>query len=422
MNQTHAGGAGAPESAEPGPVYGCATATAAPGGHPAGSSVEGGGGAPLPPSSRRQFLLGTGLTAAGLAAGAALGRDWRAARPAWMQPATAGPAMPMPPRPVEYTETDRAEWLVFRNRYITPEGRVIDTSANASHSEGQGVGMLGAQACDDPETFALIYEWTSHNLQRRPYDRLHAWRYRPGDANPVADLNNATDGDLLIAAALARAAVRWNRSDYAYAAEKLVRTILSLVRQAGTRSVLLPGAAGFETAEWFTINTSYYAYALFSDLAALAPSPVWDRLRRDGLAIALQGRFGRWSLPPDWLRVDRRDGGLAIAPGWPPRFSYDAIRIPLHLAWGRLAAAPVFESFSQYWKAPRPMPPAWVDLKTGEAAAYPAPAGIRAVAALVATSYQGATIAIPSVSLANDYYSAGLVLLSRLASREGATA
>jgi len=378
------------------------------------------------PSGRRRFLMGMGVTVAGLAAAAEIGPNWGSGAPVRM-PAVASvssvPVSILPPRPVVYGAADRAEWLLFRNRYITPEGRVIDTgNANASHSEGQGWGMMGAQACDDRESFARIFEWTSHNLQRRPYDCLHAWRYRPGDANPVADLNNATDGDLFIAAALARAAVRWNRPDYAEAAEKLARTILTLVRQAGARSVLLPGAVGFETADAFTINLSYYAFALLNDLAALAPSPVWDTLQRDGLAIALQGRFGRWNLPPDWLRVDRRDGGMTIASGWPPRFSYDAIRVPLHLAWARLAAAPVFESFSQYWNAPRPMPPAWADLKTGEVAAYPAPTGIRAVAAFIATSYQGAASAIPSVSLANDYYSAGLVLLSRLASREGPAA
>ena len=381
---------------------------------------DGGVHAPARPG-RRRFLVGMGVTVAGLAAAAEIGPDWGSGAPVRM-PATnvsSAPVVIPPPRPVVYSAADRAEWLVFRNHYITPEGRVIDTgNANASHSEGQGWGMMAAQACEDRESFARIFEWTSHNLQRRPYDCLHAWRYRPGDANPVADLNNATDGDLFIAAALARAAVRWNRADYAAAAEKLARTILTLVRQAGARSVLLPGAVGFEAADAFIINPSYYAFALFNDLAALAPSPAWDTLQRDGLALALQGRFGRWDLPPDWLRVDRRDGGLTIAPGWPPRFSYDAIRIPLHLAWGRLAAAPVFEAFGQYWNAPRPMPPAWADLKTGEVAPYPAPPGIRAVAAFVTASFQKTNVAIPAVNLSNDYYSAGLMLLSRLASRE----
>jgi hypothetical protein len=251
---------------------------------------------------------------------------------------------------------------------------------------------------------------------------LHAWRYRPGDANPVADLNNATDGDLFIAAALARAAVRWDRPDYAAMAGRLANAVLGLVRNAGARTVLLPGASGFETPDSFTINPSYYAFGLFADLAALAPSAAWENLRQDGLALALQGRFGHWALPPDWLRVARRDGALSIASGWPPRFSYDAIRIPMHLAWARLPAAPLFESFTRYWTARRPMQPAWVDLDSGDVAPYPASVGHRAVASLVSASYQGATGAMPSVSLASDYYSAGLVLLSRLAIQEGRAA
>ena len=358
---------------------------------------------------------------ASLAVAAQVGPDWGAGAPLRRPAELERPGLQtvLPARPVHYTAADVAEWQIFRNRYITPEGRVIDTgNGNASHSEGQGWGLMVAQACGDQASFARILAWTTQNLQRRPYDCLHAWRYRPGDAVPVSDLNNATDGDLFIAAALARAAVRWNRPDYAEAATRLAQAILGLVRQAGARTVLLPGAVGFETAQSYTINLSYYAFALFNDLAALAPSPAWDMLQRDGLALVLQGRFGRWSLPPDWLKVDRHDGGLSIAAGWPSRFSYDAIRVPLHLVWGRLAAAPVFESFGQYWNAPRPMPPAWVDLNSGEVAAYPAPTGMRAIAALVAVTYQGAAVALPSVSLSNDYYSAGLVLLSRLATRE----
>ena len=45
----------------------------------------------------------------------------------------------------------RQDWLAFRHQFITPEGRVIDTgNGNASHSEGQGWGLMGAQAADDP--------------------------------------------------------------------------------------------------------------------------------------------------------------------------------------------------------------------------------------------------------------------------------
>ena len=253
-----------------------------------------------------------GATVASLAGATELGPDWGDGAPLRRPAERDEPSIipVLPGRPVLYDAADRAEWALFRTRYITPEGRVIDTgNGNVSHSEGQGWGLMAAQACDDQASFARILAWTTQNLQRRPYDCLHAWRYRPGEANPVADLNNATDGDLFIAAALARAAVRWRRPDYAVAAERLARAILGLVRQAGARTVLLPGAYGFETGSAYTINLSYYAFALFNDLAALVPSLTWDRLQRDGLALALQGRFGRWSLPPDWLQVSRADGG-----------------------------------------------------------------------------------------------------------------
>jgi endoglucanase len=373
---------------------------------------------------RRRFLAGMGVTTATLAGAVALGPDWGSGAP---QRLPAAPVMPAlrpislaPRAPVLYGPADRVEWQAFARAYVTPEGRVIDTgNGNVSHSEGQGWGLMAAQAADDQEGFASILAWTTHNLQKRPYDRLHAWRYRPADAVPVADLNNATDGDLFIAGALARAAVRWNRPDYAAQAGKLAAAILGLVRQAGARTVLLPGAVGFETADAYSINPSYYTFALFPDLAALTPSPAWDLLRLDGLALILQGRFGRWGLPPDWLRVGRQDGAVSPAPGWPPRFSFDAIRVPLHLAWAGLPAGPFRESFNRYWAAPRRMPPAWVDLVTDEVAPYPASPGISAVAALLTGSAAGKMPSNPTVRSTNDYYSAGLVLLSRLAAQEG---
>ena len=382
---------------------------------------------------RRHFLPGMAALTAGLGAAVTFAPDWGQGAP--VQP---GRSMPMdrgaaavapavvqaPPSPPirMHSAAMRQDWLAFRHQYITPEGRVIDTgNGNASHSEGQGWGLMGAQAADDQETFARLLEWTTHNLRRRPNDTLHAWRYKPTDANPVSDLNNATDGDLFIASALARAAIRWQRPDYAAQAARLGRDILGLVRTAGARTVLLPGAVGFEKPDCLLLNPSYYAFGLFPDLAALVPSAKWEALRQDGTAIILQGRYGKWMLPPDWLRIDRADGSLSIAPGWPPRFSWDAIRVPMHMAWGGIAADPLFASFHRYWTASRSVQPAWVDLCTEEVAPYSAPAGIRAVAALATRSTgPGATIGLPSVMAATDYYGAGLVLLSRIAAEEAA--
>jgi endoglucanase len=326
---------------------------------------------------------------------------------------TSMPVIQAPPPPAIHIHSAvmRQDWAAFRHQYITPEGRVIDTgNGNESHSEGQGWGMMGAQAADDQETFAKMLEWTTRALRRRPSDTLHAWRYKPSDANPVSDLNNATDGDLFIASALARAAVRWQRPDYAAQAAHLARDILGLVRTAGARTVLLPGANGFDKPDCLIVNPSYYAFGLFPDLAALAPSAKWETLRQEGAALML---------PPDWVRVDRADGSLSIASGWPPRFSWDAIRVPMHLTWGGIAADPLIQSFHKYWTATPNVQPAWVDLRTGETAPYSAPAGIRAVAALALRSTDlGRTTAIPSVMAATDYYGAGLILLSRIAAEE----
>ena len=306
---------------------------------------------------------------------------------------------------------------------------MIDTgNGGCSHTEGQGWGMLFAVAFDDPAAFDLIHDWTARHL-RRPCDSLHSWRFQPNAPVPVADPNNATDGDLAIAAALWRAARRWGRPDQARIAAAMGRDILAaLVVKAGPRTVLLPGIQGFTERDSVTVNPSYYAFPFLADLAEAAPSPVWATLVADGRALLAEARFGRWQLPPDWLRVSRTDGALAPHPHWPARFSWDAIRVPLWLAWGGPAgspgeaAAPALEAFAGYWRAGRAAPPAWVDLRTNETADYQAPAGMVAVACLVNRRCRGGGAApaqpFPSVQKASDYYSSALILLSRLAGRD----
>lgn len=365
-------------------------------------------------------LGGAGLSAAGLGRfAAAVETPGRFAAEPERSPAPDA-APPHPLSRVVLPAQDHAEWSAFKQRFLTPDGRVIDThNGGVSHSEGQGWGLLLAVAFDDPAAFNLILGWTRRAL-RRPRDHLYAWRYRPGVPNPVSDSNNATDGDLYIAAAMARAARLWDRPELEAAAAEVARDVLRLlVRRVGARTVLLPGAEGFEKADHVVLNPSYYAFPVLGDLAAVAPSPVWARLRDDGLALITGGRFGRWGLPPDWLRLDRRDGQLAPAAAWPARFSYDAIRVPLNLAWAGVTPPELQAAFVRYWADARGGIPAWVDLHTGDVAAYPAPPGIRAVARFAAER-QGLDLPIAHVSVkdAVDYYSAVLIVLSRVAQAE----
>jgi endo-1,4-beta-D-glucanase Y len=313
------------------------------------------------------------------------------------------------------------EWRSFKSRFVSADGRVIDNgSGGVSHSEGQGWGLLFALAAQDQASFDLILTWTVRAL-RRPNDALHAWRFAPKDQPPVRDFNNAVDGDIFIAAALIRAGRLWGRPDHLLAAAAIGRDILRLlVRQAGPFVVLLPGIEGFETANAVTVNPSYYAFPMMSELASIVPSQQWNRLQKDGKALIERGRFGRWSLPPDWLRIGTIDAALAPAPGWPPRFSYDAVRVPLWWAWQRLPAGAAIHSVEEFWTAaPSKVVPAWVDVKTNEMAPYPATLGMTAIMRLLRLAAGNPNEPNgPTVSDAVSYYDAALILLSHIAEQE----
>ena len=341
------------------------------------------------------------------------------------QPAVA-PAVPRRvSHPARHDAEALAEWAHFKARFLSADGRVVDTgNGGVSHSEGQGWGMLFAVAFDDPAAFDTIYTWTRRSLRRRG-DALHAWRYVPNAAQPVADSNNATDAELFIAAALWRAAWRWGRPELADAAKAIAHDVLALaVCDVGARTLLLPGVEGFASAASIAVNPSYYAFPMLDEMAALAPSPRWARVRDHGMSLLMEARFGRWQLPPDWLRVDRATGALSPHPNWPTRFSYDAIRVPLWLSWVNDKSSSVAQSFSSYWAARAPFPPAWIDLTTDDSATYAAPPGMMAVARIAtALSQCGANAPLqacfPDLRASPDYYSAALILLTRLAWQEG---
>ncbi|WP_211873445.1 glycosyl hydrolase family 8 [Plastoroseomonas arctica] len=307
-------------------------------------------------------------------------------------------------------------WSTFKARFLQPDGRILDTgNGGVSHSEGQGWGMLVAAANDDREAFDRIWSWTTQTL-RRP-DGLHSWRFRPGAA--VDDPNNATDGDLYIALALVRAAARWDSASYRDSAAQIARAILGVCTVTlGDSVLLLPGAQGFSTTTHVTINPSYFVFPAFQALAAIAPDPRWSRLERNALQILDRGRFGTWALPPDWLSVHRATGRLQLADNRPPRFGFDAVRIPLLLAWGRHHDAPANTAARRFWSSTgaNTAPPAWVDLRTAEVAPYPASSGVRAIARLIEAVAQGqGSFQTPNQLITEDYYASMLGLLAGVA-------
>ncbi|WP_439597415.1 glycosyl hydrolase family 8 [Falsiroseomonas sp.] len=311
------------------------------------------------------------------------------------------------------------DWLAFRRRFLDADGRVRDTgNGGISHSEGQGAGLLFAVRFDDRPSFERILAWTRAVL-RRPDDQLLAWAYRPGAPIPVPDLNNASDGDLLVAWALAEAAERWGRPDYRALAAEMARDLLRrVVLQQGDQTLLLPGAEGFLKPDHVVVNPSYYITPAFRVLARLQPSPQWRALEEDGLALVDQARFGRWRLPADWVALSRGAARPAPAQGWPARFSYDAIRVPLNLAWGGHAQAAALRAAVDFWQDPaHAAPPAWVDLRSNAVAPYPADTGQRAILQLAAATLagRGRPEALPGVAEAAAYYPAVLTLQARIA-------
>jgi len=303
------------------------------------------------------------------------------------------------------------EWRAFRQRFLAPEGRVVDSgNGNVSHTEGQGWGLLLAVHFDDRAGFDQLLGWTRRNLQRRQ-DALFSWRWRPGVAQPVEDPNNATDGDLYIAWALLRGAERWGDPALRAQAVAIGRDLLRLLwREVGGRAVLLPGLQGFETPAAVVVNPSYFVLPAYRALAEAMPDPRWDRLADDALNILRAARFGRWGLPPDWLALPRAGGAPGLPGNWPPRFSFDAVRVPLLLAWAGQAGEPAVAAALRFWAEPGL--PAWADLRSDAVAPYPASGGVQAIAALAGG---GRPVPLPPVRSAADYYAACLGLLVAVA-------
>ncbi|HEY8614488.1 MAG TPA: glycosyl hydrolase family 8 [Roseomonas sp.] len=317
---------------------------------------------------------------------------------------------------------DARDWSAFKARFLSPEGRVIDSgNGNQSHSEGQGWGLALAEHHGDRAAFDRILTWTRRNL-RRDSDHLHAWRWRPDRQPPVQDSNNATDGDLFIASALLKGGWRWSDPALTEEGTVIARDVLRLlVRRAGGHLVLLPGAHGFEHRTHVVLNPSYYAFPAIAVLAEAVPDPAWLRVASDGLRLLRAARFGRWGLSPDWLAVSRLDGSVSPAQGWPARFSYDAVRVPLWLAWVGLSDEMAVAGPLGFWSdASHRHVPAWADLSNDSVSPYPAGLGVMEIGRFAAMQ-RGARWSRDMAEVpasGRDYYDTALMLLARMGASE----
>lgn len=317
----------------------------------------------------------------------------------------------------------RGDWSLYKRQFVSPHGRVIDNgNGGITHSEGQGYGMLLAEAYGDRSTFDKIWKWTKENLQTRKEDKLLSWLWKPGQdgGGSVADANNASDGDILAAWALVRASKRWG--DYAYqqaAAEILVDLRWTSVRDTRQGPVLLPGVDGFVDDKGILLNPSYYIFPAFAAFSKAFPGSGWEPLAQNGLKMLGDARFGKWLLTPDWVLAAET---FSLKTKFPPDFGYNAIRVPLHLAWEN-PKSPLLQPCANFWKQFPELSkiPSTVNLETNTFGTDPSLPGMQAIARFVLACESGTRLTvrdIPPVMPDEPYFSASLKLLTKLAVRE----
>ncbi|WP_162409769.1 glycosyl hydrolase family 8 [Acuticoccus sediminis] len=312
------------------------------------------------------------------------------------------------------------EWASYKAAFVAGDGRVVDVeNGGISHSEGQGYGLILAVHADDRETFDRIWRFTRRELQVRGDDALLAWRYLPDQSPHVTDRNNATDGDVLVAYALLRGAARWQAPEYAVAADRIVRDIgRKLIAWEGGEPILKPAAYGFDSIPGNrgpVVNLSYYFYAAFDLFAVVQPDYPWAALARHGKTLTAEARTGRRNLVPNWVSVSR--GSVRMAEGFARRASYDAVRIPLYMAYADISG---FDLSAQdvAWNRYGPGAPSDRDLMSDAAIAPMADPGYRMIAALSACASRG--VPIPPALMhyrSTTYFASSLHLLGLVAVR-----
>jgi endoglucanase len=310
-------------------------------------------------------------------------------------------------------------WVGYRTKFIV-DGRVVDNVNRITHSEGQGYAMLIAVRASDQAGFETIWRWTRRELFVRP-DGLASWKWEETASPRITDANNATDGDLLIAWALIEAGERWQSAEHVDAARKILSAIgRRTVLQHEQGLLLLPAADGFreqEQPDGPVVNLSYWVFPGFERLKGLSPEIDWREIEATGFRLLRSARFGPMRLPADWTSLGA--GAPQPAKNFPARFSYNAIRIPLYLAWAKTNQPGILRPFVGLWNESLDVGPFEIDLTTGSAMETFGGSGFKAISALVACAVDRRPLpaSLRSVQIGN-YYPTTLHILSLIAMQE----
>lgn len=321
-----------------------------------------------------------------------------------------------------FGQVARPVWQAWKERFLMPDGRVVDTlQGQASHSEGQGYGMVLASYFDDAEAFGRMFQWTERNLAVRS-DALLAWRWLPDAATAVPDRNNASDGDLFYAWALVRAATRFDNRAYLErargVAEALAATCIVPMPGAEGRSVLLPAQFGFDKETHISINPSYYMPLAMREVAVATGVSALAVCAQQG--EALMDQLAQGGLVPDW--VDISESGMVASESLSANTGYEALRVPLFLIWSRIPRHLAVRRMSAVYARtvhPGVGVPTVIEPLSGTVLESSPDAGYQAIAGLVGCAQEnGLGAQIPPFTPDQPYYPATLHLFAMIAAYE----
>ncbi len=306
-------------------------------------------------------------------------------------------------------------WLDWLGEYVHG-GRVIDRQqGEITHSEGQGYGLLLAQAHGDRRSFGAIEDWTEQHLAIRE-DTLMAWAWRPGEGSNVLDWHTATDGDLFRAWALLRAGRDSGWSGYTEKAIAIAHDIAELCLAPDPRApeehLLTPGAESRRAVNNVLINPSYIMPRALRELGVAAREPRLIRAADHGETILAE--LAATSLLPNWIDVTQ--SGFEKPREHELLWGYDALRIPLYLTWsGQRDHAAVDRALDLFARSSDIDHLAVVITPTGDILAQSNHPGYRAITEVAACRPQFSSG--PEMRQAS-YYPDSLWLLGEIAFRE----
>lgn len=312
-----------------------------------------------------------------------------------------------------FADDSLTQWQQWQRFYVS-SGRVIDAQQGGiSHSEGQGYGLLLAQAHGDRQAFDEIDAWTRQHIAIRD-DRLMAWKWQPGPGNNIADWHNATDGDLFRAWALLRAGRDSGWAGCAENAVQIARDIANLCMapdpRAESEHLLLPGAEARRFADRVLINPSYFMSRALRELGVAAGEPRLIKAADHGETVLTE--LASMEFLPNW--IDVTPDGFASPMEHDLRWGYDALRIPLYLVWSGHSDHEAVRVADKYMNLGTTRDHVVVEATPQGAVLVESDrAGFQAVRDLT-----NGDLSILRALTGEDYYSDTLLMMARLARRE----